>query len=470
MEAGPQRTAFDTSELGRLDAVETAARIRAGELSAEEAIGAAVERARALEAALRAVPNPTYEAALASARRPLAGPFAGVPTFVKGIDDLAGAVNDHGSRAWAGNRPTRTEPFVAAFLETGLVSLGMSASPESGLTGTTEPLLHGPTHNPWSLAHSPGGSSGGAGALVAARVVPLAHGSDGAGSIRVPAAWCGVVGLKPSRGRGFAPGFARWLPVRLLTYGALTRSVRDTAAFLAALEERIPSRRLPPIGRVEGPARERLRLALITESPLGGPVDPDVREAALAAGRALAGLGHAVEEIACPFEGGLLDDLWLYWAFLGFGFVAQTRWRRKLAYDPAELEPWTHGLARRFRDELAHAPGAVRRLRAAPHASARLFSRYDALVCPTAATPPPRLGHLSTELPFDTALERVKHTFCFTPVQNATGDPAISLPLGRSREGLPIGVQLAAPHGGEARLLALAFELEAAGAFQPPPA
>jgi amidase len=112
----------------------------------------------------------------------------------------------------------------------------------------------------------------------------------------------------------------------------------------------------------------------------------------------------------------------------------------------------------------------VRRLRAAPHASGRLFSRYDALVCPTAATPPPRLGHLSTELPFDTALERVEHTFCFTPVQNATGDPAISLPLGRSREGLPIGVQLAAPHGGEARLLALAFEPEAAGAFQPPPA
>jgi amidase len=416
------------------------------------------------------VPTASYDAALERARRPLSGPFAGVPTFVKGIDDLAGVVNDHASRAWAGHQPARTEPFVAAFLETGLVSLGMSASPESGLTGTTESLAHGPTHNPWSLAHSPGGSSGGAGALVAARVVPIAHGSDGGGSIRIPAGWCGLVGLKPSRGRGFGARVGQLLPVRVLTYGALTRSVRDTAVCIAALEERIPSRALPPVGRVEGPARERLRIGLFTSSPLGGPVDPEVREVVQATGRRLADLGHAVEEIPCPFDAGLLEDFWLFWSLLGFGFVAQTRWRKKRAYDASQLEPWTRGLARRFRAELARAPAAVLRLRGARRISARLFSAYGALLCPTAATPPPELGHLGPELPFETALGRVKHTFCFTPIQNATGDPAISLPLGRSRAGLPIGVQLAARHGDEARLLALAYELEAGGAFQTPPA
>lgn len=467
---GSSPAAFDTSELGRLDAVETAARIRAGELRAEEVVEAAIERARALEPALNAVPTPTWEAARTRARGPLDGPFAGVPTFVKAIDDVAGVVNDHGSRAWAGHTPRRTEPFVAAYLATGLVSLGLCASPESGLTGTTEPLAHGPTHNPWSLGRTPGGSSGGAGALVAARVVPLAHGSDGGGSIRIPAAWCGLVGLKPSRGRGFAPRLARWLPLKLITYGALTRSVRDTAALLAALETRLPSRTLPPVGCVEGPARERLRIGLFTASPLGGAVDPEVRDAVHAAGRACAELGHAVEAIPCPFDARLLEDFWRFWSFLGWGFVVQTRWRKGRAFDPAELEPWTHGLARRFRAELARVPAAVRRLRRAWRTSQRVFADRDLLLSPTTSSTAPALGTLGgAGVSFETALERVNATFCFTPIQNATGDPAVSLPLGRSRSGLPIGVQLAAPHGGEARLLALAYELEAAGAFRSVP-
>jgi amidase len=469
MQREPVNTAFDTSELGRLDAVETAARIRAGDLKAEEVVGAAIERSRALGPALNAVPTETYQAALERTGRPLVGPFAGVPTFVKGIDDLAGVVNDHGSRAYAGQRAERTEPFVEAFLATGLVSLGMSAAPESGLTGTTEPLAHGPTQNPWSLSHSPGGSSGGAGALVAARVVPLAHGSDGGGSIRIPAAFCGLVGLKPSRERRFAPTLGERLPVRLLTYGAITRSVRDTAHFFAALEERVPSRRLPPIGRVEGPARERLRIGLFTDSPLGGAVHPEVREATVAAGRTCAALGHAVEEIPCPFDGRLLEDFWVFWAFLAWGFVVQTRWLKKRAYDPADLEPWTHGLAERFKRQLARAIPAVRRLRAAQRVSARLFTKHDLLLCPTVATPAPELGYLAPDVPFETALERVKNTFCFTPIQNATGDPALSLPVAVSRGGLPIGLQFAARHGGEATLLALAYELEAAGALKQRP-
>jgi amidase len=446
--------------------VETAARIRAGALEREEVIAAAIERARALGPALNAIPVETYDAARRRAQRPLAGPFAGVPTFVKCIDDLAGVVNDRASRAWAGHVSEHTEPFVEALLGTGLVSLGKSSAPECGLTGTTEPLARGPTRNPWNLSRTPGGSSGGAGALVAARVVPIAHGSDGGGSIRIPAAFCGLVGLKPSRERRFSPGVGERLPVRLLTYGALTRSVRDTAWLAAALEERIPARRLPPIGRVEGPARERLRIGLFTDSPLGGPVDPEVREAALGASRTLRELGHGVREIPCPFERRLLEDFWLFWAFLAWGFTVQTRWIKRGTYEPAQLEPWTHGLAARFRGNLAKALPAVRRLRRAKDVSARLFAEHDLLLCPTTSTPAPELGYLGPEVPFETALERVRNTFCFTPLQNATGDPAISLPLGLSGAGLPIGVQLAAPHGGERRLLAVAYELEAAGAFR----
>lgn len=459
-------TAFDTSELGRLDAVETAARIRAGDLKAEEVVAAAIDRARALDPALNAVATETYAAALARARQPLDGPFAGVPTFVKGIDDVAGVVNDHASRAYACHVPTRTEPFLESFLGTGLVNLGMSTAPESGLTGTTESLAHGPTHNPWKLSHTPGGSSGGAAALVAARVVPLAHGSDGGGSIRIPSAFCGLVGLKPSRGRCFAPSVGRLLPVRLLTYGAITRSVRDTAHFVAALEARVPARKLPPVGLVKGPSRQRLRIGLFTDSPLGNPIDPEVRETVLAAGRTCAGLGHPVEEIPCPFDGRLLEDFWLFWTFLAWGFVVQTRWLKKRAYDPAQLEPWTRGLSDRFKAHPAKALSAALRLRRSSQTSVRLFARYDVLLCPTLSTPAPPLGYLGPEVPFETALDRVRNTLCFTPIQNATGDPAISLPLGLSQRGLPIGVQLSARHGGEARLLALAYELEASGAFR----
>jgi amidase len=222
------------------------------------------------------------------------------------------------------------------------------------------------------------------------------------------------------------------------------------------------------VGLVEGPARERLRIGLFTDSPRGGPVDPEVREAVHAAGRTLAAQGHHVSEIPCPFEGRLLEDFWVFWAFLGWGFALQTRWHRGRAYDPAELEPWTHGLARRFRAEFASVPGAVRRLRASRQTSARLFAACDLLLCPTTATPAPPLGYFGPDVPFETAIERTHASICFTPIQNATGDPAISLPLGRSAAGLPIGVQLAAPHGGEARLLAVAHELEAAGAFRSP--
>ena len=209
----PPQTAVDRTELGALDAVETAARIRSGELKASEVVAAAIERARILEPALNAIATSTFDSATSEAEQPGTGPFAGVPTFVKGLDDEAGVVNDYGSVAYRDHIPRRSEPYVRKYLQTGLISLGHSATPEIGLSGTTEPLIRGATRNPWQLDHSTGGSSGGTAALVAARVVPLAHGSDIGGSIRIPAASCGLVGLKPSQKRRFEAASAARLPV-----------------------------------------------------------------------------------------------------------------------------------------------------------------------------------------------------------------------------------------------------------------
>ena len=457
-------TIIDNSELGRLDAVATAARIHSGELSAHAAVSAAIDRAKALNPILNAISTETFDSALRTAAVPPQGPFSGVPTLIKGIENEKGVVNDYGSRAYLAHVAHSTEPFVREFLSTGLVSIGRSATPEFGLNATTEPLAHGPTRNPWNSDHSTGGSSGGAAALVAARVVAIAHGSDAAASIRIPASHCGLVGLKPTRGRGFQPVATGMQPVPTLTFGVLTRSVRDTAHFISAIDERMPSRKLSPIGLVESPAAERLRIAVFTDSPLGDEVDGEVIETTLEAGRRCETLGHSIEKISCPYEGQLIHDTWTHISFIAW--VLRIRARLSRGIDSAKLEPWTHALAAVWKSHWWGFIAVARRMRAARHVSARLFERYDLLLCPTVAEPPPAIGKFAPDLPFDVTFLAEKRHMPFAPIQNATGDPAISLPLGVSAAGLPIGVQFAAAPGREATLLSVAHELEGAGAFR----
>ncbi len=455
---------LDRSELGSLDAVATAEQIRAGKLSVREVVTAAIDRARALEPILNAISTETFEAALSKSEAPSRGPFSGVPTFIKGLEDEKGVVNDHGSRAYHGHIAGDTEPFVREFQATGLVSLGRSATPEFGLNATTESLANGPTRNPWNPAHSTGGSSGGAAALVAARVVAIAHGSDAAGSIRIPASHCGLVGLKPTRGRGFEPVVNSKLPVPTLTFGVLTRSVRDTAHFLAAIEERMPSQKLPPISLVEDPTAERLRIALFTDSPLGDEVDGEVLETTLEAARRCEALGHSVKTIPCPYGAQLIHDTWNHISFLAW--VLRLQARLLPGVDAGKLEPWTHALADQWKSHWWGFVGVARRMRAARHISARLFERHDLLLCPTNTGPPPAIGEFAPDQPFDVTFPGEKRHMPFAPIQNATGDPAISLPLGVSAAGLPIGVQFASAPGREATLLSIALELEGDGAFR----
>lgn len=450
-------------ELERWDGVETAARIARGEVSAQEVVRAAIERAAAWSH-LNAIVTPTFEAALRDADAAAPGPFRGVPSFIKDLDDVAGVPTGMGSRAFRGYVPRATAPAVAEFLRAGFVSLGKSTTPELGLTCTTEPEGGEPTRNPIDLERSAGGSSGGAAALVAAGVVPIAYASDGGGSIRIPAACCGLVGLKPTRHRLTDLARTAKMPIKLATYGVVSRTVRDTAAYYAAIEAVAPARGLPRVGRVEGPGTRRLRIGLDAGSPVGAPVDPAVRAAVERAGRLLERQGHHVA-LVTPFDERrarqLARDFFNYWGLLAAGGIHLARSFRRRAFRPDQLEPWTRGLAAHFKRHALPTMVGLWRLHRFSRLYDAVFGRVDVLVTPTVAAPAPRLGHLSPAQPFATKSERVHAFASFTPIANVVGAPAISLPLGATGGGVPVGVQLSARRGDERTLLELAFALEA---------
>ena len=454
-------TAVCDDVLGTSDAVEIARLIRTGEIQASEAVDAAIARAERVNPLLNAIATPLFESARQQVQRPCDGAFAGVPSFIKDNEPVAGSPALHGSRGIPRKPAEKSSPFAKQFLSLGLINLGKTTMPEFGLTGTTEALVYGPTHNPWKLGFSPGGSSGGSAALVAAGVVPIAHGNDGGGSIRIPASCCGLVGLKPSRGRLVEVEGSELFPVKIVHQGMLSRTVRDTAVFFHAAERYYRNPKLPEIGSVTRPGR-RLRIGFFTELDENTPSHPDCVAAVADAAKLCESLGHSVEEVPRPFDDGFLEDFFLFWAMLGF---AATRFGTRLVdpdFDRTKVEEFTEGLARYFKENASAAPMAIFRLRKFAHKYARGFDDYDVLMNPTVTMPPPEHGYIGPEVPFDTLLERTKWFIPFTPTQNVSGGPAMSLPLGRSNEGLPLGVQFASALGDERTLLELAFEIEAA--------
>ncbi len=448
----PAFSAYPDDALGTHDAVSLIAAMRSGSVSPAEVLAAALDRAHAADARLNAVaawlPVPTTAS----------GPFAGVPSFIKDNEDLAGLPTRQGSRAVPPTPVVRSSAFVDQYARLGFSMLGKSAMPEFGLTATTEPLLGGPTRNPWNPEHSSGGSSGGAAALVAAGVTPIAHANDGGGSIRIPASCCGLVGLKPSRGRLVSRQGLDRLPVAISTQGVLTRTVRDTALFYAEVERLRCA--LPPIGHVTGSRGRRRRIAVLFEGMPGLTVTSQVREAVARAARACEGRGHVVEVIDYPFDEQFGHDFLRYWAFLAFAIEHGGRSLYGPGFDRRLLEPLTLGLSGFFRSVAATLPATVLRLRRFEHAYAQVMARYDVLLSPVLSHPAPPIGHLAADLDFETHLIRLLRYVPFTAIQNVSGAPAISLPLGVSADGLPIGVQAAAAFGREATLLELAYELE----------
>ncbi|WP_456425815.1 amidase family protein [Rhodocaloribacter sp.] len=462
-----------TSLLFEHDGVGLAELIRTRQITPTELVEEVLRQIEALDPSINAVVPALFDPELARNRAEQAlgqGLLAGVPVMLKNLTDYRAARIDFGSRLYArayargaGPRP-ESSAIADAIEDAGMIVTGITNSAELGLLDTTEPILHGATCNPWNCEYTAGGSSGGSAAVVAARIVPLAHGNDGAGSIRIPAAHCGVFGLKPSRGREVGSGNATGI-LNLSSELCLSRSVRDTAAFLSVVENRGASD-LPPVGFVEGPSARRLRIAVVTKSLQGAAPDPEVERGVGSAAELCEELGHTVEETTLPVDGGGFMD-----AFIGLWATTTLRLEALVAEwlgkgtDPADvLEPWTVGLI-----ALAEARGRetclLRAMEAFATANARmeaLFDDYDVLLSPVLRVPPFRLGVLDPTQEFGVLMEHFMDDVGYTPLQNATGMPGMSVPLHWTTDGLPVGIQFSAWRGHERTLLELAYELEQA--------
>ncbi|RAV10330.1 amidase [Mycolicibacterium sp. GF69] len=461
--AGGRCHAFGDDALGDLDAVGLVAALQSGAVSRAELVDAALARTESVNPALNGLAFEASEQARtrASAPRAYGGYFNGVPSYFKDNVAVAGMPTMNGADAWD-PRPERGHgDFARSFLATGLAPLGKTRLSEFGFSASAEHPRLGPVRNPWNLEHTAGASSSGSAAFVAAGAVPIAHANDGGGSIRIPASCNGLVGLKPSRGRLPLDRKLRQMPLRIVANGVVTRSVRDTAAFYREIERVYRNPRLPVIGDVSGPATQRLRVAVCTQS-IAREASPEVRELTLKSAALLEELGHQVTVIDNPVPSQFMDDFLLYWAFLAFALVRGGRRTFGTSFDRGRLDNLTLGLDRHASRNLHRLPAAVARLARVRQATSRVTKAYDVVLMPTLADVTPRIGHLDPTLDYQQIIDRLIEWVAFTPLQNATGEPAISLPLGESASGLPVGMMFAAPMGQEGRLLQLAYELEEA--------
>lgn len=443
-----------------LTALELAAQVRACEVSPAELVEATVRRAETENARLNFLVTDCYLQALETARGPLPdGPFAGVPMLVKDLTETAGLRTTFSSRAFAGYVPAADAAIVRRMKEAGFVVIGKSNTPEFGITCVTESDLNGACRNPYDLARTPGGSSGGAAAAVAAGVLPLAHGSDGGGSLRIPASCCGLFGIKPSRGRVSPAPYVSG-SLELSQSGPLATSVRDAAAFLDVLAGYEPgdAHWAPPPERpfLEECDREpgRLRVAFTVEPPMPFPVDPAVAQVARDAAEALAALGHEVVEATPPWQGDDLLDL--------FAFLWQLTPALYPVQDEGVLIPLNRFLAERARATssvaFAQAVGALQRL---ARRVVAFWDDVDVVLTPGLAKLPVPLGWVfEPDDPWEQFVRGAEFT-PFTPVVNVTGQPAATVPFA-TVDGLPVGVQLIGRPADEATLFRLAAQLEAA--------
>ena len=456
------------------DALGLAELIRGKQVSPEEVLETAIERVESANGAINAVIHKMYdEARKTIADRLPDGPFAGVPFMLKDLGVLyAGQPTSFGSRLFADFVPDHDSTIVERHRAAGLVIMGKTNTPEHGICATTEPALHGPTRNPWGLERSAGGSSGGAAAAVAARMLPMAHGTDGGGSIRIPAANCGLFGMKPTRARTPAGPDVGEGGGGMSTGHCVSRSVRDSAALLDATQGAAPG---DPYG-APPPARPylaevgadpgRLRIALMTRAPGGSPLDPECVRAVEAAAKLCADLGHSVEPATPKFDAAEIRRNWRViigcnlWNTLSAR--AETLGR---TLGPDDVEPITWLWAQACKDlsgpEYALAIQAMHRV---GRALAAFFADFDLLLSPTMAKPPIPLGVMdmaSSDL--DDYFDRLlMDEIPFTPLFNESGGPAMSVPLHWTEDGLPVGIHFGAPFGDEATLFRLAAQLEEA--------
>jgi amidase len=456
-------SSFCDDIIGKKDAVELATLISKKEIKKEEVLEASIQRAEKVNPFLNAIITKTYDLARRNSKIHSDGFFSGIPTFIKDNEDVMGVPTSHGSVAVQKNEAKNNSKLVQQISALGFVSLGKSALCEFGLTATTESLLNGSTRNPWNTDHSTGGSSGGAAALVASGVVPIVHANDGGGSIRIPAACCGLVGLKPSRDRLMREDALGALPVNIVCQGIVSRTVRDTARFYFEAEKIYKNKKLPPIGLVEHPSQKRLKIGFFKSIPFNKPIHPEVAATVDRTAKLCENLKHRVEEIPCPFGKQVGDDFFLYWGMLAFLLSHLGKYIVSHDFKNENVEYWTKELGKNYSKHILKSPIMFHRLRHFFYEYEKLFQNFDVILCPTIAHSAPKIGYLSTtEVEFNLVYERLKEFVPFTPIHNISGAPAISLPLGMSKEGLPLGMQFFTSFGQDKTLIELAFELEEA--------
>ena len=463
---------MNLSEYARYDAVGLADLIARKEVTAAEVQDAACRAIGEVNPRLNAVVGDLFAEPLACDN---SGRFRGVPFAIKDlVVHAAGVPTEMGSRLARGLVFPHDSHLMARYRKAGLATMCRTTTPEFGFNATTEAVVYGgPTRNPWNLERSPGGSSGGSAALVSARALPIAHANDGGGSIRIPAAACGLVGLKPTRGRTpVGPDYGDPLFGLGIEFG-VARTVRDVAALLDCVEGPEPGDRFAiarptrPYAEEVGAEPGRLRVALATAPWSGVPVDPACADATRATARLLEQLGHQVTEARPEINADHLDtlNLRLWCTFLAQGaYGLGAMLGREVSADTLEATVLRCAeLGRSFTIfDLAEADAYANEL---TRACGGFFTQYDLLVTPTAAQPPLPLGWLDANDPSldaDGWLRKVFAYAAFTPLFNVSGQPAISLPLGSTPDGLPVGVQLVARYGEEDLLLRVAAQLETA--------
>jgi amidase len=455
------------------DALGLAALVRQRKVTPADLLEAAIARVEARNGAVNAVTMPLYDLARATLAQGLPeGPFTGVPFLMKDLTaSIAGVKMTRGSRFFADTPPPAADSeHVARLKRAGLVIFGRTNTCELGLSLTCEPQLHGPTRNPWDPTRISGGSSGGAAAAVGARMLPMAHASDGFGSIRAPAACCGIVGLKPTRGRNtMAPYTGEGLG-GCSTEHAVTLSVRDCAALLDATAGAGPGDPYvaPPPARPflaeVGAAPGRLRIAWTATPPNGAPIDAEPLRVLRETAALCADLGHQVEQAEPAIDGATVVTTFLTLAAANtaVNLAGHPTAGRPPQPDEVERVTWATGQI----GERLSAADYVRATQAAHRLGrqmAAFHGQWDVLLTPGLATAPPKLGWIDMML--EDVGEYWRRVFAFSPFTvwfNLTGQPAIMLPLGRSPDGLPVAVQCVARYGDEATLFRLASQLEAA--------
>lgn len=481
-------------EYAQHDAIGLADLVARGQVSPGELLETAIARADAVEPALNSITVRQDEYARERAAGPLSGPLAGVPFLVKDLfQSQRGVVSNNGSRACAGSVAAETDTVVARWLDAGLVIFGRTNTPEFGAKGTTEPEAFGATHNPWDLAHTPGGSSGGSAAAVAAGIVPAAGASDGGGSIRIPASCCGLFGLKPGRGVvPTGPGASEFHYGAAVT-GVLTRTVRDSAAMLDVMRGSDPAAPYvfaePSTTYLEAVTRapKQLRIGVQRFSALDDAPDPAVLDALDATCELLTGLGHIVEEARPAIdEQQLADDFLLPWFVHVAAGVDELR---AGGADESGFELDTLVMAAIGRTTSAvELETTLSRWHTHVRALSEFHQRHDLLMTPTIARTAPRLGDHATSTverlaarsmlsarlgrfldatgSVSAAILRNLSWVPYTQLANITGRPAASVPLHQAPDGLPIGIQFVAPPGGEGLLFGLSGQLEEAAPWR----